>query len=46
MAEKSNRINLAGEFYAMYCFFLEGYEATLTLGNTKSIDILLFRLYF
>lgn len=41
MAEKGNRINLAGEFYAMHRFFLEGYEATLTLGNTKSVDILL-----
>ncbi|HQF82762.1 MAG TPA: hypothetical protein PK255_03610 [Candidatus Pacearchaeota archaeon] len=37
----SNRINLAGEFYAMHRLFLEGYEATLTLGNTKGVDILL-----
>ncbi len=38
---KSNTINLAGEFYAMHRLILEGYEATLTLGNTKSVDILL-----
>lgn len=38
----SNNIGLAGEFYAMYMLFLEGYEATLTLGNTKGIDILLY----
>ena len=37
----TNRTSLAGEFYAMHRLFLEGYEATLTLGNTKSIDILL-----
>ena len=36
-----NKSNLAGEFYAMSRLFLEGYEATLTLGNTKGIDILL-----
>lgn len=38
----SNTINLVGEFYAMSRLFLEGYEATLTLGNTKGIDILLY----
>lgn len=38
----SNNIGLAGEFYAMHRLFLEGYEATLTLGNTKGIDILLY----
>ncbi len=38
---KRNNINLAGEFYAMHRLFLEGYEATLTLGNTKGVDILL-----
>ena len=36
-----NKSNLAGEFYIMSRLFLEGYEATLTLGNTKGIDILL-----
>jgi len=38
----SNSINLVGEFYAMSRLFLEGYEASLTLGNTKGVDILLF----
>jgi len=38
----SNSINLVGEFYAMSRLFLEGFEATLTLGNTKGIDILLY----
>ncbi len=38
----SNNIGLAGEFYAMYRLFLEGYEPSLTLGNTKGIDILLY----
>lgn len=37
-----NNIGLAGEFYAMHRLFLEGYEPTLTLGNTKGIDILLY----
>lgn len=38
----SNNIGLAGEFYVLHKLFLEGYEATLTLGNTKGIDILLY----
>ena len=38
----SNNIGLAGEFYALHRLFLEGYEATLTLGNTKGIDILVY----
>ncbi len=38
----TNRTNLVAEFYAMSRLFLEGYEATLTLGNTKGIDILLY----
>ena len=38
----SNNTGLAGEFYAMHKLFLEGYEPTLTLGNTKGIDILLY----
>jgi len=36
----SNNIGLAGEFYALHRLLLEGYEASLTLGNTKGIDIL------
>ena len=39
---ESNKKALAGEFYAMHRLFLEGYEATLTLGNTKGVDILLY----
>ena len=39
---RTNTIGLAGEFYAMHRLFLEGYEATLTLGNTKGIDILVY----
>lgn len=38
----SNTTGLAGEFYVMHRLFLEDYEATLTLGNTKGIDILLY----
>lgn len=38
----SNNIGLAGEFYVLHRLFLEGYEATLTLGNTKGIDILVY----
>ncbi len=38
----SNNIGLAGEFYAMHKLFLQGCEATLTLGNTKGIDILVY----
>ena len=39
---ESNKKSLAGEFYVMHRFFLKGYEATLTLGNTKGIDILVY----
>ncbi len=38
----SNNIGLSGEFYAMHRLFLEGYEAALTLGNTKSVDIFVY----
>lgn len=38
----TNNLGLAGEFYAMHRLFLEGYEATLTLGNTKGVDILVY----
>lgn len=37
-----NRINLAGEFYALHKLLLKGYDATFTLGNTKKVDILMF----
>lgn len=38
----SNNIGLAGEFYVMHKLFLKGYEASLTLGNTKGVDILVY----
>ena len=37
-----NNIGLTGEFYAMHRLLLEGYEACLTLGNTKGIDIFVY----
>jgi len=36
-----NQISLAGEFAALSQLALRGYDANLTLGNTKSVDILL-----
>lgn len=39
---ETNKIGLAGEFYALHRLFLEDYEATLTLGNTKGVDILVY----
>jgi penicillin-binding protein-related factor A (putative recombinase) len=41
MSQKNNHSNLAGEFYALSRLLLEGYDASLTLGNTKGVDILL-----
>lgn len=41
-SNKSNHKNLAGEFYALSKLLLEGYDATLTLGNTKGVDILVY----
>lgn len=42
MRGSTNKMNLAGEFYAMHRFYLEEeLEPTLTLGNTKAVDILL-----
>ena len=38
----TNNINLAGEFYAMHTLFRHGYVPTLTLGNTKGVDILVY----
>jgi len=37
---QNNRTSLAGEFYVMSRLLTEGYDATLTLGNTKGVDIL------
>ena len=36
----SNSVALAGEFAALSQLALRGYDANLTLGNTKSVDIL------
>lgn len=33
---------MAGEFFAMERLFRKGYEPALTLGNAKSIDILVY----
>ncbi len=35
-----SQIGLAGEFYTLAQLTQRGYVATLTLGNTKGIDIL------
>ena len=40
-AISKNQIALAGEFAALSQLALRGYDANLTLGNTKSVDILL-----
>lgn len=37
-----NSVALAGEFAALSQLMLRGYDASMTLGNTKSIDILVF----
>ena len=36
----NNEVSLAGEFYVLSQLTLRGFIATLTLGNTKSVDIL------
>lgn len=36
-----NKTSLAGEFYAMSWLFRKGFDATLTLGHTKGVDIIL-----
>ncbi|MFH0961780.1 MAG: hypothetical protein V1820_03795 [archaeon] len=38
----NNAVSMAGEFYAMSRLFLEGYEAALTLGRAKGVDILVY----
>lgn len=37
----NNNISLAGEFAVLSQLALRGYNANMTLGNTKSVDILL-----
>lgn len=41
MAITKNSISLAGEFAVLSQLSLRGYDANLTLGNTKGVDILL-----
>ena len=36
----TNSISLAGEFAALSQLALRGYDANMTLGRTKSVDIL------
>jgi hypothetical protein len=36
----TNNVSLAGEFAVLSQLALRGYEANMTLGNTKSVDIL------
>ena len=36
----SNSISLAGEFAVLSQLALRGYDANMTLGNTKGVDIL------
>ena len=40
MATNSNSISLAGEFAVLSQLLLRGYDANVTLGNTKGVDIL------
>ena len=37
-----NSVGLAGEFATLSQLALHGYDASMTLGNTKNIDILVF----
>lgn len=39
----SNSVSLAGEFAVLSQLALRGYDANLTLGNTKGVDILVSR---
>ena len=41
MPINSNSVALAGEFAVLSQLALRGYDANLTLGNTKAVDILL-----
>ena len=40
-----NQVSLAGEFAVLSQLALRGYDANLTLGNTKGVDILFVSLY-
>ena len=39
MGEKSQSTNLASEFYVLSLLYRKGFNAHLTLGNKKSVDI-------
>ena len=39
MAQKGYQTNLASEFYVLSTLFRLGYDANLTLGNKKAVDI-------
>ena len=40
MAQKGYQTNLASEFYVMSTLYRLGYDANLTLGNKKAVDII------
>ena len=40
MGEKTQNTNLASEYYVMSCLYRIGADAYLTLGNKKSVDII------
>ena len=35
----NNQVSLAGEFAVLSQLFFRGFDASLTLGNTKGVDI-------
>jgi hypothetical protein len=37
-----NSVSLAGEFAALSQLMVRGYVASMTLGNTKAVDVLVF----
>ena len=41
MPEFSYNTNLAAEFYVLSMLYRKGYNAYLTLGNKKSVDIII-----
>lgn len=43
MGEKHENTNLAAEFYVLSMLYRKGLDASLTLGNKKSIDIRIFK---
>jgi hypothetical protein len=43
MGEKHENSNLASEFYVLSMLYRKGFNASLTLGNKKSVDILIIK---